>query len=154
MVCATPLAFDYDLFIAQVPAYSNASDYPEATLQAYWDTAIFYISDNANCGSLTCDARQYAINLMVAHLVYIAGLIASGQVPGLMNSSTIDKISVSLTPPKLQNQWQWWLSVSPYGQQLFALLQTKSVGGYYIGGSPVIGSFRFGAYGRFTDGCS
>lgn len=153
MTCATPLTFNYSLFIAQIPAYSNAADYPEATLQAYWDTAIFYVSDNANCGSLTCDTRQYAINLMVAHLVYIAGLIASGQVPGLVESSTIDKISVSLTPPKLQNQWQWWLSVSPYGQQLYALLQVKSVGGYYIGGSPVIGSFRFGNFGRFG-GCN
>ena len=154
MTCTTPLTFDYTLFAEQVPAYSNIVTYPEATLQAYWDTAIFYVSDSANCGSLTCDARQYAINLMVAHLVYIAGLIASGQVPGLMQSSTIDKISVTLTPPVIQNQWQWWMSLSPYGQQLLALLQTKSVGGYYFGGSPVLGSFRFGNYGRFQDGCS
>lgn len=152
MSCATPLTFDYDVFIAQVPAYSNITDYPEATLQAYWDTAIFYISDIVNCGSVTCEKRQYAINLMVAHLVYIAGLVATGQVPGLVQDATIDKVHVALTPPPLRNQWQWWLSLSPYGQQLYALLQVNSVGGYYIGGSPVLAGFRFGLYGRWGNG--
>ena len=153
MTCTTPLTFDYALFIVQVPAYSNSMLYPEATLQAYWNTAIFYVSDVANCGSVTCEKRQYAINLMVAHLVYIAGLIAQGQVPGLMQDATIDKVHVSLTPPPLRNQWQWWLSTSPYGQQLYALLQVNSVGGYYIGGSPTLAGFRFTGVGRFYGGC-
>ena len=149
MACTTPLTFDYATFTGQVPAYSNAADYPESTLQAYWDTAIFYISDVANSGSVTCEKRQYAINLMVAHLVFIAGLIAAGQVPGLVQNASIDKVSVTLTPPPLRNQWQWWLSLSPYGQQLYALLQVNSVGGYYIGGSPVLAGFRFGDFNRY-----
>ncbi len=132
--------FNYAQFIALFPAYSDAMTYPEATLQGYWNSAINYVSDE-NFGYVNGDSRQYAINLMTAHLVYIAGLIAIGQVPGLMQNATIDKVTVGLTPPPLKNQWQWWLSVSPYGQQLYALLQVNSVGGGYIGGSAALAGF-------------
>ena len=136
-----PLTFDYALFIQQFPAYSDPTLYPEATLQNYWNLAINYVSD-INWGVINGATRQYAINLMLAHLVYIAGLIAAGQVPYLMQNATIDKITVGLTPPPLKNQWQWWLSTSPYGQQLLALLQVQSVGGFYIGGSAALAGFR------------
>ena len=137
--------FDYDTFIALFPAYSDEDIYPEATLSAYWTSAVNYISDD-NYGYVNGDARQYAINLMTAHLVYIAGLIAIGQVPGLMQNATIDKVTVGLTPPPLKNQWQWWLSASPYGQQLLALLQVNSVGGGYIGGSAPLAGFSGGPW--------
>jgi hypothetical protein len=129
------LEFNYDQFIALCPAYSDPVKYPEAILQAFWDSATNYISNKSTFGVLVEEKRQYALNLMTAHLVYISGLIASGTVPYLMQNSTIDKITVGLTPPELKNQFQWWLSVSPYGQQLLALLQILSVGGFYIGGT-------------------
>jgi len=132
---AVLLTFDYANFVANptFAAYTNATLYPEATLQLYWDNAINYVSNVTTAGQLTEEGRRLAINLMVAHLVYISGLAASGQVPSLMQNATIDKVQIALTPPPLKNQWQWWLSVSPYGQQLFALLQANSVGGRYIG---------------------
>jgi hypothetical protein len=138
------LTFDYALFIQQVPQYSNPAVYSQALLQNYWDVATNYMSDVANYGVLQNGARQYGLNLFVAHLVYLAGLIAAGQVPGMMQTATIDKVSVGLTPPPLPNQFQWWLGLTPYGQQLLALLQIKSVGGFYIGGSPTIGNFANG----------
>lgn len=141
----TILTFDYEQFIALFPAYSNSTQYPEPTLQAYWNSAINYISDIGNYGAMQGDTRQYALNLMTAHLTYIAGLIANGTVPYLMQNSTIDKITIGLTLPPLKNQWQWWLMVSPYGQQLLALLQVNSVGGFYIGGSPVLNNFGYGS---------
>ena len=147
------LTFDYNLFIAQIPAYSDPTTYPEPTLQMWWDIAINYISDIGNCGSLQGAARQYAIDLMMAHLIYLSLQIAANQVPGLMQNATIDKVTVGLTPPPLPNQWQWWLSTSPYGQQLLALLQAHSAGGYYIGGSPTLSGFRFGNFGRGFGGC-
>lgn len=134
------LSFDYDLFIAQFPAYSNPTTYPEVTLQMYWDIATNYVSDNTVCAVLNEASQQYAINLMTAHIAYLNGLITSGQVPGLVQNATIDKITVGLTPPPLPNQFSWWLNLTPYGQQLYALLQVSSVGGFYIGGSPT----RFG----------
>jgi len=77
------LTFDYASFIAQCPAYSNETTYPEATLQMYWNGAINYVSDIGNFGVIQGAARQYALNLMTAHLAYIAGLVAVGTVPYL-----------------------------------------------------------------------
>lgn len=141
------LTFDYAQFIALIPAYSDPTAYPEATLQAYWDSAINYINDTAGWTPLCPTQRQYALNLMTAHLIYIANLAASGTVPYLMQNATIDKVTVGLTPPPLKNQWQWWMMLSPYGQQCFALLQSMSVGGFYIGGSPALAGFANGQYG-------
>lgn len=132
-------------FRALFPAYSSTSAYPEATLQAYWNTAILYVYNvNGGCyvGGMTLAQQTQAINLMTVHLVFIAGLAATGQVPGVVTDATIDKVSVSLEPPPVKNLWQYWLMTSPYGQQLIALLQVIGCGGFYIGGAPELAAFR------------
>lgn len=136
------LTFDETLFRAQCPAFANTTRYPEVYLQMLWDAAICYISDVANYGSLQGSCRQYALNLLTAHLAYQGDLTVAGTTPYVLGSATIDKVQVSTVPPPLKNQWGWWLSSSVYGQQLWALLQVRSVGGWYIGGSPVLTSFR------------
>lgn len=136
------ILFDPTEFRLAFPAFANETTFPTPTLQRYWDMAICYVDDNGSYGWLQGDCRRLAINLMTAHLLAISVLIAAGQTPGLVQSSTIDKISVSLTPPPLKNQWQWWLSTTPYGAELLALLQTRSVGGWYIGGRPELSAFR------------
>lgn len=141
--------FDIPAFRIAYPAYSNSAVYPDGMLQMYYDDATCYISDqNSPCGRLKGTCRYKALTLMTAHLLYTAGLIAAGQTPGLVQSATIDKITISLTPPPLPDQWQWWLNSTPYGQQLLALLQVKSVGGYFVGGSLDRLAFR-GAAGGF-----
>ena len=140
MNCPPKLTFNYTQFIALVPEYSDTTCYPEATLQAFWNSAINYV-DDYNWGEVNNDKRQYALNLMTAHVIYISNLAKERTVPYLMQTANIDKVNVSLTPPPLKNQWQWWLSISPWGQQLFALLQGASVGGNYIGGSAVLQGF-------------
>lgn len=136
------LTFDVTEFRTSFPAFADPAKYPTVTLQMYWDNATCYVSDIGNYGSLQGRCRQYAINLMTAHLAALATLIASGQTPSIVQNSAIDKISVGLTPPPLKNQWQWWLMTTPYGQQLQALLQTRSVGGFYIGGRGELAAFR------------
>jgi hypothetical protein len=135
MVSPILLTFDYAGFIVQVPQYSNAIKYPEATLQAYWNGAINYVSNVSNFGKIQGTARQYALNWMTAHLVFISDLATAGQVPGMITTAGVDKVNVSLTPPPLPNQWQWWLNLSPYGQQLLAQLQAQSVGGFFVSGT-------------------
>jgi hypothetical protein len=140
----TAVVFDATAFRAQNPAYADPTAYPDATLQQYWNNATNYISD-ANSGVLGAlvDAQlQFAINLMTAHLLFLSGLVLRGVSPGFVTQSTIDKISVSLQAPPEKNQWQWWLNLSPYGQQLLAMLQARSAGGFYIGGLPELGAFR------------
>lgn len=148
MITTPIIPFDYAVFCLEIPLYSNPTDYPESEIQNYWNTAIFYVSNQNFCGSVQSDKRQYAINLMTAHLIYLAGLAAEGQVPGLMVNASIDKVSVGLIAPPFKNLWQWNLSLSPYGQLLLALLSVNSVGGYYIGGAPVLSGF----YGSPTNG--
>lgn len=145
----TLLTFDYALFQQQFPTYANSITYPESLLQNYWDIAINYMTNVGNYGSLQGSMRQYALNLFVAHLLYLSFIIGTGnpntgsQVPGLVQNATIDKVTVGLTPPPVPNQFQWWLNQTPWGQQLLALLQMNSVGGFYIGGRGVIASFGY-----------
>ena len=133
--------FDVDLFREQFPAFSNPVTFPDAQLQMYWDMAVCYINPNDFC-YLTGDCLQLALNLMTAHLTALSVLIADGQNPGFIDSATIDKVSVSLQAPPIGSQWGWWLSSTPYGSQLWALLQAKAVGGYFVGGVPETSAFR------------
>lgn len=140
---AAVLTFDAAAFRAFYPQYSNEQTYPTATLQGYWDAATCFISDR-NCGYLKGDCRVKAIWLMMVHLLTIAATVTAGDTPGQVQSATIDKVSVSLTPPPIPNQWQWWLGTTPSGAQLLALLQVNSAGGMYIGAAPEIQSIRKG----------
>lgn len=133
--------FDIPAFRVSYPAYANETVYPDETLQAFWDSATCYIR-NLNWGRLRGDCRYKAITLMTAHLAYISGLITANQVPGLAQQATVGQVSVTLTPPPLKNQWQQWLCISPYGQQLLALLQVKSAGGFFTGGNLTRFGFR------------
>lgn len=135
------ITFDVAKFRALFPAFANVARYPDATLQAYWDAATCYVSD-ADWGWLAGDCRALAINQMTAHLVYLGEKAQTGQTAGVLTGSTIDKISVTLAAPPINNGWQFWLSSSPYGLQLWALLTNRSVGGFYVGGSPERAAFR------------
>lgn len=137
------IIFNIPEFRLEFPQFVNTVTFPDTLLQRYFNAAIDYISD-VNYGWMGLGSRTLALSLMTAHLADIVIIVnkSGGSVPGLVQSSTIDKVSVSLTPPPLQNQWQWWLSLTPYGQQLLALLQAGSVGGFYIGGRPERSAFR------------
>jgi hypothetical protein len=138
-------------FRDQFPAFQCTPPISDATLQGFFNTATIYISNpNGYCyrGGFTQPQRMQALYLMTAHLTAISQTIAQKQSTGVMINATVDKVSVTLQPPELPNQWQYWLQSTPYGQQLLALLQVLSVGGAYIGGSPQRSSFRrLGWYG-------
>jgi hypothetical protein len=125
------IVFDVDAFRTAFPAFANKQTYPDVTLSGYWDVAAMYIS-TSNYGYLSGAARGRALDLMTAHIARLAGMIAVGQTPGLVQGSTIDKISVTLTPPPASDQFTWWLNLTNYGAQLAALLAVKAVGGFYV----------------------
>lgn len=137
------IEFNAEKFRSQFPELATI-----AAPQAWWNAATNIISNNSY-GLLACCSREQALYLMTAHLVQISNLVANGQQPGIVTDAQIDKIRVATMPPPVGNQWQWWLSQTPYGAQLLALLQVKSVGGFYIpSGPPEINSIRK-AYGVF-----
>ncbi len=136
-------------FRATFPAFADESKYPDQMLEMYYAQAGCYIAnDNNPYLYLRGDCLALALQLMTAHLLYLAGLVAAGTVPGLVIGATIDAISTTLQAPPEKSQWQWWLNLSAYGQQLLAILQIKGAGGYYIGGLPERAAFR-GVFGRF-----
>jgi hypothetical protein len=135
-------------FRALFPAYANTVLYPAVMVQTYWNTAGAYVSNRTGgcyTGGMTLAQQTLALNQMTAHLLYLSGLIASGNTPGVLTGATIDKISVTLEPPPASNEWQYWLNQTPYGQQLLALLQVASVGGFYASSAvPGRAGFWFG----------
>lgn len=135
------ISFDPDLFVARFPAFSDGVLYPTESLQMYWDTAILFVS-NEDYGWLTTAARTQVLWLMTAHITQLSTQTNDGDAMGVTSSATIDKVTVSLVPPPIKDQFQWWINLTPYGAQLFALLNTLSVGGFYIGGSPNYAAFR------------
>lgn len=151
------LTFDYASYIAN-PTFQLYAAYAQPLLQLYWDNAIVYMSDVANCGNLQDEKREYAIQLLMSHLIFVTNIAntgtgagggagtGAGTVPFQMQSATIDKVSVSVTPPPNKNQFQWWLGTSPFGQMLLALLQIVSVGGNYYPGSFGRMGFRRGLF--------
>ncbi len=138
---------DIAAFRAMFPAFADVAKYPDVTLSMWWTMATSYIHDYDNC--LICgDTLQLALNLMTAHLAQSFTLIGAGQVPGVVTSATEGSVSVSMEPPPAKSAWAYWLSTTPYGLQLWALLQTLTVGGFTIGGLPESSGFRR-AYGIF-----
>lgn len=130
----TDITFDIQVFSAKFPELITNPAQPQSVLQGWFDTSILYISNKITAGT-NIDIRTQALYLMTAHLLYISNQIASGGSVGVMNSATVDKVSISIQPPPAANQWQYWLQSSPYGGQLLALLQVQAVGGAYYGGN-------------------
>ena len=113
------------------PAFAAFKDLPDATLNMYWQTATNFISP-CKYGWMNCSSRTLALNLLTAHLAAISDIISTGNVPQVVKGATIDKVSVTLEPPPGENEWQWWLNTTPYGQQCLALLLNKAAGGIYV----------------------
>lgn len=142
---ANSIQYDDALFRTQIPAYSDPVAYQTAMIQNWWTVGSNYVTNQyGGCytGGLNLASQALALNLMAAHLLFLSGIIANGETPGVVTGATIDKVSVTLEPPPNTNNWQYWLQTSPYGQQLLALLEVSSVGGFYFGGTPVYPAFR------------
>jgi hypothetical protein len=136
-------AFTYDdaYFRASFPALADVNSYPQAVVSNYFTLGGSYIA-NTNYGRLNGDNKKYALNLITAHLALLNTLISEGGNPAIITSSGIDKINVTLAPPPAKNMFDYWLSTTPYGLQIMALMQGIAVGGFSIGGSLARSGFR------------
>ena len=137
--------FDVSTFRAMFPQFATTP--VDAVLQMYWTQGNCYVSNFSEQGCydfnfLYPDCRLLALNLITAHLAVIGANAAMGKTTDIVQSSTVDKISVTLALPPLPDQWQWWLNSTPYGRQLLALFQVSAVGGDYVGGLPELAAIR------------
>lgn len=138
-----PPVYNDTNFRAQFPAFANATAFPEAMLSATWTTGTAYISPNANPG-WTCNPAQLqrALDLMCAHLTQLAQQIANGQPMGIMTAATEGSVSITLQPPPVKSAFGYWLSTTPYGNELRMLLDVVAGVGFYVGGSLERAGFR------------
>ncbi len=136
------MTIDLDLtsFRTNFPNYSDEESYTDTLLETQYEIGKCYITDNDCTLGETC--REYALQAMLAHLVYIRDLNTSGNATRIITSASEDGVSVSLSEPPSSNNFEYWLNVSPYGQEVLALLTRASAGGFYIGGSCERRGFR------------
>jgi len=134
------IVIDIPQFRVLFPAFADVLVYPDILIQLWFDTATSYVSDNP---SFNGEKNQtLMLYLMTAHLLVIITAANQGNPVQAILSAAEGTVNVGYVPPPVKNGWQWWLSSTAYGQQLWALLQTLSVGGFYAGGRRVRDGIR------------
>jgi len=131
---------DIASFRINFPSYASEVDYPDVLLNSQYAIGKCYIADN-DC-TLPEECREYALQLMLAHLLHIQDSIAAGRPTAIVTSATEGSVSVSLAEPPNTGTWTYWFSSTPYGLQLVAMLDASSAGGFYVGGSEERRGFR------------
>lgn len=138
---------DLDQFRATFPPFADPALFTDAFIESQWDLATAFMNPWDSC-FINGARLQQALNLLTAHLIFLSELINKGAASGggaqvgPMASASIDKVAVSMVAPPTRNGWQYWLSSSPYGLTLWALLQALAAGGFYFGGSREREGFR------------
>lgn len=138
---------DVTAFRAMFPEFADTVKYPDASITMWRTMGNQYIYSYDNC-LISGDVLQLALNLVTAHLAKSFTMISNGQSVVVVAGATEGSVAVSMVPPPAKTGWQWWLNTTPYGVQLWALLQTLVVGGFTIGGAPESSGFRR-VYGVF-----
>lgn len=118
--------------------------YPEFNTENYtsicpacFNRAQCYFSIQ-NMGRLQNCNRKSAIYLMTAHLsllTYRNQSGAGGAASGLVASAAVGEVNVSYVQIPNLDKWEYWLSLTPYGLELLALLDRLTAIGFYFGGS-------------------
>jgi len=127
-------------FRASFSLYADEATYPDELLNAQYEIGKCYIADN-NC-TIAEPCREYALQSMLAHLLYIRDQVNSGNNVGIITQASEGEVSVSLATPVVDDEWHYWFNSSPFGRELIALLDVQSVGGFYVGGNPERRAFR------------
>ena len=118
-----------------LPYFSDTDKYPDAMLTVALGNAQNYVSPLI-LGPLGESDRTYATYLMAGHLQLLSDKLNSGDLSvGNETSASVDRVSVSLTPPPNKNQFEFWLNQTPFGAQLLFLLNTVTGVGFFVGGS-------------------
>lgn len=142
----TTPSFNSANFRLMFPAFADTTAFPDAQLSGYWTMGTAYISLN-NPGCMWTDAQaQLGNDLMCAHLTQLFVQIGTAPndngITGVITGATEGSVSASLAPPPTTTGYQYWLSSTPYGQQLRALLEAVGSVGMFVGGSPERAAFR------------
>lgn len=121
------------------------------------DEVVLAVAELGECFLSKCDesCTEQAWMLITAHMLYLRGKEEAGESqPGAVTSASIDRVSVSFAAPPAGTSEDFWFGMTPYGQQLLALLtrcRAGSASPFYVGSMPERAAFR-SVGGRFPRG--
>lgn len=122
-------------FRADFPEFADETKHTEPALTNILHRALGFVS-RQNSTYLRDDKRILAIEYMAAHLKTLSDkAVAGSSSGGLVGSSSVGDVSVTLIPPPIKKQFDYWCNQTIYGQSYLALLQTRAPAGMYVGGS-------------------
>ena len=135
------ITLDIAQFRLTFTQFADVFAYPDIKIQLWFDNATAMMTNQVNT-LIREPSQRFALYLLTAHLLLIQETAASGAPIQLLQNATEGTVTIGYTPPPIKNGFQWWLSATPYGQQLWSLLQVLSTGGFYFGGSSVRSGIR------------
>lgn len=114
-------------------AFPEFGDCPDSAVEATLELAECWLGHYRQ----GCPCNDLLYYLLTAHLLFERAAVAAGEwAAGVVSSSSVGGVSVSVQTAPVRSAWQAWLAGSPYGLQLWALLRLRAGGGRYVGGSP------------------
>lgn len=125
---------DTTAFITKFPTFNDKDKYPVEMIESWGESADVYLSRS---WLLNGKRFEQAKMLLTAHLLCLADKASTdSSAVGATQSATEGSVSVTFAVPTANGGWKFWLSSTPYGMQLWALLSAASAGGVFIGGLP------------------
>lgn len=121
------------LFRQLFPYFKDPEQFSDPFLESCYDASLWH---------LEWQRGTRPMMLMTAHIAYLSVNAGAGKANGMVQASTVGKVQVQLVAPPVKSQWQWWLGLTPYGQELLAILASMAVGGFLFGGRPEGRAFR------------
>lgn len=117
--------------------------YPQFNTDVLRPIATFCLNDNIVWAKCNWDLARFGarintvIYLLTAHRAFLSGKAQTGQAGqgGQVASANVDGVSVAYVQMPAKDAFSYWLSLSPYGIELSALLEMISGLPAYIGGS-------------------
>lgn len=103
------------------------------------DRQLDLMAEQAECLATAqgCQCGEFMMYALVAHMLERACAADKGNGgSGVVQSATIDKVSVSFATAQPRSAWEAWLVSTPYGQQALAMIFACTAGGYFVGGNP------------------
>lgn len=129
---------DIPLFRKRFPNFASDLLWPDEAITTQYEQVGCYLTPYCK------ECSELMEQLMTAHLLVING---SGVMPGVTHTGTVTSasvggVSVGLTTQMDKGTYSSWLSKTPYGEQLRAMLRKQIAGGLYVGGLPERRGFR------------
>ena len=112
------ITVDYNQFKAMFPVLSDLS---ETQVSLAYEGAGSYIATECGAISLDIKSQTRGVYLATAHIAYI---MAHPDKFRALSSASEGSVSASFALPPTKDLFQYYLSLTPYGMELMAILST------------------------------